>query len=251
MGNWDIHLDDNLRPHGLEQMKIEEAVNPDLMVLIGRINIFLEEMGAHPYLIDRACVHYDRIAGDYYTVFGRFGSTPLYNLRLLTPAGADYFLEAADMMADHFTPNGEEGVEYQIPEVILNRFETTKEHDALAREIGREVLWPLFHIMYGHPPNHFSSVQLARYSAPENAGTGWHSDTESEASCVVSLAPERHMGGGTMLMPYGALGPSVTIPPLHKGEALLFNGRTTLHRGLEVEHGERNMLVYWMQNKDC
>lgn len=37
------------------------------------------------------------------------------------------------------------------------------------------------------------------------------------------------------------------VPPLDKGHALLFSGKTVLHRGLNVDAGTRNILVYWCE----
>jgi len=226
-------------------VKLEEAVHPRLLQHVGDVRGFIEDMGVNPHKMDGARNHFlETVAYDLSHYIERQHN--FYFLRLLTEEGADYFLGVADQMAPYFSPNLDEGKEYQIPEVMLDMYSATNRANLLAREIGKEVLWPLFHVMYGNPPNHFSSVQLARYSAPDNIGTGWHADTESEASCVVSLAPERHKGGGTLLMPYGAFGQPYHLGPLPKGSALLFNGRTTLHRGVELEEGERNLLVYWM-----
>lgn len=207
---------------------------------------FLARMDARPDLMDRAPDHFVKACPQYWRVMDRDENANYYIVDLLTKEGADYFLEVADKMSDYFSPNETEGKEYQIPEVQLDRYLGTHDADWLAREIGREILWPLFTLMYGNPPTQFAAVQLARYSAEDTRGTGWHCDSESEASCVVSLAPERHKGGGTLIMPYGVFGHRRKIYPLLKGQALLFNGRTTLHRGLELEEGQRNLLVYWM-----
>jgi hypothetical protein len=160
---------------------------------------------------------------------------------VLSADACDFYLEFADKQPDLFKPNAKEELEYQIPEIVLPTGLAT-----LSRKLAEEALWPLFHLMYGTPPNHFSSIQLARYR--QGLGTGWHHDEDSEATCVVSLAPERHVGGGTAILPAGATAPAVVLPPLPKGSALLFNGRQTLHRGLPTAKGERNLLVFWMMH---
>ena len=162
---------------------------------------------------------------------------------VLSAEGCEFYLNYADKCPDLFKPNEEEKPEYQIPEIVLPVGLST-----ITKELAREALWPLFHVMFGTPPNHFSSVQLARYK--EGVGTGWHHDTDSEFTAVVSLAPGRHTGGGTMLLPRGAAAPARVVMPLPQGSALLFNGRSTLHRGLPTYRGERNLLVFWMMHHE-
>lgn len=162
---------------------------------------------------------------------------------VLSPDACDFYLNYGDRQPDLFQANDEEEEAYQIPEIVL-----PSTLHKISAELAREALWPLFHLMYGSPPNHFSSIQLARYKA--GVGTGWHHDKESEATCVISLAPERHTGGGTAILPAGACAPAVILHPLPKGSALLFNGRTTLHRGLPTTKGERNLLVFWMMHHE-
>lgn len=230
-------------------MKIEDAVPASTRAAMVQIWSFIDYMDANPQELGRAHEHYLCQVEQHFDVLHRYQN--MYTMELLTKDGADYFLEAADKHAQLFEGNKDEKAAYQIPEIVLSHHPELTEQDILAKQIGMEILWPLFGLMYGSYPNHFSSVQLARYCAPSNTGTGWHSDTESEASCVVSLAPERHVGGGTELLPYGAFGHRFYFPPLPKGHALLFNGRTTLHRGMEITEGQRNLLVYWMAQKDC
>lgn len=224
-------------------MNIKRAVHPLTLRMAEQIEEFLSHVGKHPDLDHVEEAFYAMVP---YRTLAEYRG--FFTLALLTREGAEYFLDAADRHAALFTPNQDEGAEYQVPEIVLSHVPELREADELAREIARRVLWPIFHCIYGNPPNTFSSVQLARYAAPSNLGTGWHADTDSEATCVVSLAPDRHVGGGTLLRPRGAFGPAVRLQPLPKGTALLFNGRTTLHRGVELESGERNLLVYWMKN---
>lgn len=225
-------------------MKIEEAVPAHVLESAEKVKALIAFFEENPDRLDHAHGHFRSMVGHHpLTMHDGF-----YTMNLLTRQGADYFLDAADRMADYFNPNDEEGLAYQIPEVVLNHHAGTLEEYLLSGEIAQQVLWPLFHLMYGNAPNYISSLQLARYSYPTNKGTGWHCDTDSEATCVVSLAPERHVGGGTMIMPRGVFSSPIKLHPLPKGHAVLFDGRRTLHRGLELEGGERNLLVYWMKH---
>jgi len=167
---------------------------------------------------------------------------------ILSEEACDYILRFADGMHAHYKVNEEEAIPYQIPELILAEHSVAM--DMNCKAVGRELIWPLFELMFGNRPNHFMSVQLARYQAKDGdiLGTGWHNDECSDASCVISLSPERHVGGGTALRCGGACKPAIIVPPLPKGWGLLFAGRTTLHRGLPLTSGQRNLLVYWCVN---
>lgn len=226
-------------------MRISDIIPKDTLDIMADVHGFFDFMNEHPEKMDMVDTIFRRLVP----------RSPLvehdgfYTMRLFTPEGADYFLAASDRMADKFKPNDDEGLDYQIPEIVLYEYPELLDELSLASNIGSAILWPLFHLMYGERPNHYSSIQLARYSGGGTRGTGWHNDSESEATCVVSLAPERHTGGGTAIRPRGALAPAVLLPPLPKGHALLFNGRCTLHKGAALESGERNLLVYWMTNK--
>lgn len=172
-----------------------------------------------------------------------------YTCPILSDEACEYIVRFADNMYREFKVNPEEELPYQIPELVLS--EHSIDMDNSCKAVARELIWPLFELMYGNRPNHFTSVQLARYQAMEGdiKGTGWHSDESSEATCVVSLSPERHTGGGTALRVAGALKPAIIVGALPRGHALLFNGRTTMHRGLPLASGQRNLLVYWCVNK--
>jgi hypothetical protein len=212
------------------------ALDPVIVDYIPKVQEFLEKVGHHGA---NSVEHWAGLVRNGPLQYhGGFFTCPV-----LSAEGCEHFLYLADDEARSFEPNTDEQPEYQIPELVL-----TGGYMASAMELAEEVLWPLFHIMYGAAPNHFSSIQLARYKS--GVGTGWHHDTDSEASAVISLAPGRHTGGGTALRPAGALAPAVTLPPLPQGSALLFNGRTTLHRGLPTTTGERNLLVYWMMHNE-
>lgn len=218
---------------GKAMMTPRWALNPDILDYMPKVHEFLERVGKD---VDSVEDHAELVRNGPLQYHGGFFTCPV-----LSAEGCAYFLELADK--EEFKPNELEEPAYQIPELVFGGV-----HKLAAMELAEEILWPLFHIMYGTAPNHFSSIQLARYR--QGVGTGWHHDTDSEASAVISLAPGRHTGGGTALRPAGALAPAVVLPPLPQGHALLFNGRTTLHRGLPTTTGERNLLVYWMMHHE-
>jgi hypothetical protein len=144
-----------------------------------------------------------------------------------------------------YVPNAEETYAAQIPEIVFEE----RYPDLFKKflETVSTAIAPIFLLMTGTSPTDVTSVQLARYT-PENTAHGcWHVDEDSLYTCVVSLAPERHEGGGTSFLPYGLLGKEVHIPPLPKGWAVFFHGKTTNHRGMSVTSGIRDLLVYWME----
>lgn len=167
-----------------------------------------------------------------------------YTCPVLSPEVCASLVNFGDIVG--FKVNDSEESAYQIPELIIR--DHSPDLDASLRAVGRELLWPIFELITGARPNHFSSIQLARYGEGDIRSTGWHQDEDSEATVVVSLAPNLHTGGGTALRPAGILGPVAVLPPLPTGHALIFNGRHTLHRGLPLVSGQRNLLVYWMVN---
>jgi len=140
-----------------------------------------------------------------------------------------------------FSPNKQEGKDYQIDECVFSH-----ELHGICAFIMEKRIAPLFQLMTGQVPEIISSIQLARYTPESTAKTGWHVDRDSELSCIISLGPERHVGGGTLLRPYGPAGETLYVPPLPKGHGLFFNGRFVHHRGAEVLSGERLLLVYWL-----
>lgn len=156
----------------------------------------------------------------------------------------DQLVEFAKNNKQLFTPNAQEGKDYRIDELVLiNR-------DKLLHERTSFLAWhrlaPLFQLMMGRRPERTSSIQLARFTPESTAQTDWHVDEESEMTCVISLAPENHEGGGTRLRPHGPGRGGIYVPPLPKGHGLFFNGRMVYHKAEPVYSGERLLLVYWM-----
>ncbi len=157
----------------------------------------------------------------------------------------DALLKLADAQAPTFTPNPEEPVQAQIPEIVFEeRFPELYEQFLVS---AAEAVIPLFLFVNGTTATQVNSVQMARYT-PENTAHGcWHTDEDSMYTCVVSLGPERHEGGGTSFLPEGPLGRVVELPPLPKGWAAFFNGKVVQHMGMPVTKGVRDLLVFWME----
>lgn len=158
---------------------------------------------------------------------------------LLSPEFCDFLVDTAGTAT--YSPNMAEQERCQIKEVVLHpNWPITKQINGVMMKVA----WPILQIMFGRLPVHFASTQLARYDA-DISGTDWHHDEQSDFTITVSLAPERCTGGGTGMLPGGGFGPYTVVPSLPKGHALLFNGRSTLHRGLQIKEGTRNLLVCW------
>lgn len=168
----------------------------------------------------------------------------IFSAPVFHPDECDYLVNVSDIYRKQFTPNYEEEVDYRIDELMLETISTDLYDQCSFLAYHR--ISPLFRLIMGHEPKIASSIQLARYTPKGTAQTGFHTDDESELTCVVSLAPERYAGGGTFFRPYGICGTELYVPPLPKGHGLFFSGRYVHHRGGLVESGEKLVLVYWL-----
>lgn len=172
----------------------------------------------------------------------RYWGPGIYSFPFLSVMCCKQLLTEAKFLP--YKVNDEEDEPFQIPECVLQNV-------CHPLALGLERLWlsvvpHLSEILFHIEPK-LVSAQLARYSPDNVAGGNWHRDEDSDVSCVVALS-ELHTGGGTELRPPG-IEPSLIVPQLPTGHALLFLGKTTLHRGLPVTQGERNLLVFWSQQK--
>lgn len=145
-----------------------------------------------------------------------------------------------------YEPNEEEEPEFQINEFVL-------QHHCSQLAAGLEVLFnraivPISTVVHGQAGLLLTSIQMARYEPKGVSHGNWHFDDDSDLSVVVSLAPELFTGGGTDLR----TGPvaKVHVPKLQTGHALMFHGKTTLHRGCHVDEGRRDLLVFWSEYTD-
>lgn len=163
----------------------------------------------------------------------------VYAVRYLDPAFCAQLVKAFKSV--QFVPNTEEPVDAQIPELVL-RDASYGLYECL-RGLHAGYIQKLAAILFGQKVTECQSIQAARYT-PENTPHGcWHTDHDSEATLVVALTDD-HEGGGTEVY-QGPMLPTITVPQLPVGWAMMFNGRHHLHQGLPVTKGERHLLVHW------
>lgn len=171
----------------------------------------------------------------------------IFSAPILEEQECNDLLSYANIHREKFQVNAEEEAAYQVEELVIRHHSPSMYAELLNLMDTR--ITPLFQIMTGHTPGVVSSIQLARYTPNATAKSDWHVDEQSDLTCVISLGPELHTGGGTYLRPYGPAGQTVFVEALPKGHALFFNGRYVHHRGAEVRNGVRNLLVFWLMQK--
>lgn len=137
--------------------------------------------------------------------------------------------------------NAEEVPEAQIPEIVLEA--RSKPLFDCLQVLFESLAVPLSQVLLCLEPVELTSIQAAEYTADGVRETAFHTDRDSDVTLVVNLGSEFE-GGGTELYPDLHSG-CITVPPLPTGHALLFKGRSTLHRGLPVTEGTRTLLVHW------
>lgn len=169
--------------------------------------------------------------------------TAAYTVPFLSPAYADRLQAEVHRVPSGFAPNSLEDKAYQIPEWTTQ--DQCPQLFRALRELHDAALAPVWMLIQGRTADVYNTIQFAQYNPKGTAHGNWHHDEDSDQTTVVSLNPEQFSGGGTQLRTS-----SVTyadVPPLDKGHALLFSGKTVLHRGLNVDAGTRNILVYWCE----
>lgn len=215
-------------------------LHPDLLAVLGavqRLGDCVEELGGHhlPSLLDW---NQDKEGQAALRILTKHGPG-IYSFPLLHPDYCADLCKQQDSM-QHAVNEEEEGP-FQIPEVFLKA-----ELPALYHSLGqlfRHAVVPMSQIVFRMKPVDLGSAQFAKYT-PENTANGnWHFDRDSDVTAVVALSTE-HTGGGTSAVPAGVERP-VYVPQLPVGHAMFFLGRTTLHKGEQVEAGERRLLVFW------
>lgn len=142
----------------------------------------------------------------------------------------------------NYCVNDNEDTPYQIPEAIL--FDNDKKLHEIMLNVFTTVIGEFTDSMYFSKIKEVRSIQLAKYS---NSGTikkgNWHFDEDSDITAVVALN-DNYIGGGTRLKMYGSSN-EIVIPKLAQGHVLVFRGKHYLHKGLKVENGCRDILVFW------
>jgi len=137
----------------------------------------------------------------------------------------------------NFTPNTDEDVLRQIPECILSQ--NYPELNKSLLEVVMSLFNPLFFSIWGRSVVG-GNIQVAKYNPANKKKGAWHHDASSDFTVVVPLNTGDYEGGGTEFYKRGVL------QPLPNGTALMFPSLTHLHRGLEVENGDRLLLVFWL-----
>ncbi|MBH9196966.1 hypothetical protein I5K50_11455 [Pseudomonas aeruginosa] len=144
-----------------------------------------------------------------------------------------------------FAVNPDEEAEVQIPEITLA--DTCPTLHSCLHGLFNNVVNPLTKVLYQLEQAKMSSIQFAQYTPDNTAHGNWHHDRDSDITLVVALS-DFHKGGGTAVKPQG-LGKTFVVPQLPVGHAMLFQGSRTLHKGLPVTEGARNLLVFWSELK--
>lgn len=166
-----------------------------------------------------------------------------YSIPFLHPDYCDALLNEVAAMS--FAVNDDEAAEVQIPEITLA--DNCPALHSCLHGLFNNVINPLTRVLYQLEQTKMSSIQFAQYT-PENTAHGnWHHDRDSDITLVVAMS-DFHKGGGTMVKPQG-LGEPFEVPQLPVGHAMLFQGSRTLHKGLPVTEGARNLLVFWSELK--
>ena len=166
----------------------------------------------------------------------------VYSFPVLSKEYCNKLLYEAGKM--RYQVNEEEETYAQIPEAVVIEF-NEKLHNKL-QCIFYDVVSPLSKIIYSTEPNVLNSVQFAKYEPTTVKNGNWHLDDDSDITLVVALS-DKHVGGGTVIKPYG-VGEEFVVPQLPVGHALLFRGKHYMHKGLPVEEGTRNILVFWSES---
>lgn len=172
----------------------------------------------------------------------------LYRIPFLAPDYCDKLVVEADKMGETigYEPNDDEELPYQIPELVLGHL--CPSLFQCLQVLFDSAICPLTTILMGQQPAIIRTIQFARYEPAEVGHGNWHVDIDSDITAVVSLQPDKFEGGGTDVRT-GPLS-KITVEKLPQGHALLFHGKTTLHRGRKVESGRRDLLVFWTEVKE-
>ena len=167
----------------------------------------------------------------------------VYSIPFLHPDYIQDLLTEITLMS--FAVNPDEEAEVQIPEITLQ--DTCPSLFNCLYSMFVHVVNPLSKVLYQLEPKFMRSIQFAQYTPEEVSKGHWHHDKDSDITLVVALT-DHHKGGGTMVKPQG-LGEPFEVPQLPVGHAMLFQGSKTLHQGLPVTEGTRNLLVFWSEIK--
>ena len=164
-----------------------------------------------------------------------------YTIPLFKPDFCEMLLDEVENMKLYFdfTPNPEEDELRQIPEIVLEQF--APDIFLSMMSVVYSVMNPIFMVLWQRYIETAYSIQIANYNLKDKQQGAWHHDQTADISVVVPLNTGDYKGGGTEFMGRG------TIKPLPSGHALIFPSFTHMHRGLEVDKGDRYLLVFWLK----
>jgi len=164
-----------------------------------------------------------------------------YTIPLFKPDFCEMLLDEVENMKLYFdfTPNPEEDELRQIPEIVLEQF--APDIFLSMMSVVYSVMNPIFMVLWQRYIETAYSIQIANYNLKDKQQGAWHHDQTADISVVVPLNTGNYKGGGTEFMGRG------TIKPLPSGHALIFPSFTHMHRGLEVDKGDRYLLVFWLK----
>ena len=164
-----------------------------------------------------------------------------YTIPLFKPEFCEMLLDEVENMKLYFdfTPNPEEDELRQIPEIVLEQF--APDIFLSMMSVVYSVMNPIFMVLWQRYIETAYSIQIANYNLKDKQQGAWHHDQTADISVVVPLNTGDYKGGGTEFMGRG------TIKPLPSGHALIFPSFTHMHRGLEVDKGDRYLLVFWLK----
>lgn len=166
----------------------------------------------------------------------------VYSFPVLSKDYCNKLLYEAGKMV--YQVNEEEETYAQIPEAVVMEY-NEKLHNKL-QCMFYDLVSPMSRVVYSTEPNVLNSVQFAKYEPNVVKNGNWHLDDDSDITLVIALS-DTHVGGGTVIKPYG-IGDEFVVPQLPAGHALLFRGKHYMHKGLPVEEGTRNILVFWSES---
>ena len=164
-----------------------------------------------------------------------------YTIPLFKPEFCEMLLDEVENMKLYFdfTPNPEEDELRQIPEIVLEQFAPDIFFSMMS--VVYSVMNPIFMVLWQRYIETAYSIQIANYNLKDKQQGAWHHDQTADISVVVPLNTGDYKGGGTEFMGRG------TIKPLPSGHALIFPSFTHMHPGLEVDKGDRYLLVFWLK----
>jgi hypothetical protein len=165
----------------------------------------------------------------------------IYSVPLFTPEFCDTMLDEIDNMKKHFafSPNEDEDILRQIPEIILHEKSPELFNSMLG--VVLNVMNPVFMSVWQRYCNGASTIQIANYNLKDKEQGAWHHDQSADISMVVPLNTGDYKGGGTEFHN------RTTIKPIPRGHALFFPSFTHMHRGLPIKDGgDRYLLVFWL-----